>query len=78
MIARIIRDKLKTRRMRAVSIRQNGGLVKGDIAPPESRTDSSLFPVGDYEENRLAQRRRDAENTAAMRENDPAVAGAQR
>jgi hypothetical protein len=31
---------------------------------------SSLFPVGDYQENRLARRRRDAENTAAMRENN--------
>ena len=29
---------------------------------------SSLFPMGDEQENRLAQRRGDAENTVAMRE----------
>ena len=31
---------------------------------------SSLFPVGDEQEKRLAPRRRDAENTVGMREND--------
>ena len=45
-----------------------GARVRSHARCSEKR--APLFPVDDYRENRLARGRRDAEDPAAMREND--------